>query len=163
MYRKILAPLDGSELSECTLGHLMEVAKGCQVPEVVLLYVVEPYHQGEMHYRHRYLSEEDIRKRDVEEEAYGKEYLARVAEKVKKDGLSVKTAMAYGIPAEEIINYAEKNEVDLIIMSTHGRSGITRWALGSVADKVIRHSITPVLIAAPRSCRVSLASEADED
>ncbi len=158
MYKKIIAPLDGSELSECTLGHLMEVAKGCQVPEVVLLYVVEPYHKGELHYRHAGLSEEEIHKRDVEEEAYGKKYLAKVADKVKKDGLAVKTALAYGIPAEEIINYAEKNEVDLIIMSTHGRSGITRWALGSVADKVIRHSVTPVLIAAPRSCRVSLTS-----
>ena len=159
MYRKILAPLDGSELSECTLGHVMAVAKGCQVPEVILLYVVEPYHkEGEMHYRHVGLSEEEIRQRDLEKETYGKEYLAKMADKMKNDGLAVETALIYGIPAEEILNYAEKNEVDLIIMSTHGRSGISRWALGSVADRVIRHSVTPVLIAASRSCRLSSMS-----
>ena len=155
MYRKILAPLDGSELSECTLSHVREVAKGCQVTEVVLLYIVEPYHKGEMHYRHVGLTEEEIHRGEVQEEAYGREYLAGVADKMKKDGLTVKTEVVNGIPAEEIVDYAEKNGVDLIIMSTHGRSGIARWALGSVADRVLRHSVTPVLMAAPRSCRVS--------
>jgi len=158
MYRKILAPLDGSEFSECTLGHLRAVAKGCQNPEVVLLYVVEPYHKGEMHYRHVGLTEEELHQGEVKEEAYGKDYLTKVAEKMKQDGLIVKTAVVHGMPAEEIVSYAEKNGVDLIIMSTHGRSGITRWALGSVADRVLRHSSTPVLMAAPRSCRMSSMS-----
>ncbi|MDD4984478.1 MAG: universal stress protein [Dehalococcoidales bacterium] len=154
MYKKILAPLDGSELSECTLRHLKAVAKGCQTPEVVLLYIVEPYHKGEMHYRHIGLTEEELHQGEVKEEAYGKDYLAKVAEKMKKDGLKVKTDVIHGMPAEEIVNYAEKNGVDLIIMSTHGRSGVTRWALGSVAERVLRHSATPVLVAAPKSCRM---------
>jgi nucleotide-binding universal stress UspA family protein len=155
MYKKILAPLDGSELSECTLGHIRAVATGCQVPEVALLYVVEPYDKGNMHYRHRGITEEQLQKSEAADETYGKDYLAKVADKMKKEGLVVKTAIAHGIPAEEIVNYAEKNGVDLIIISTHGRSGVSRWAFGSVADRVLRHSTTPVLTVAPRGCRIT--------
>ena len=54
--------------------------------------------------------------------------------------------------AEIILDFAEKNKMQLIIMSTHGRSGISRWAMGSVADRVVNHSKTPVLTITPTGC-----------
>ena len=149
MYKKILAPLDGSKFSECNLEHVRTIATGCQVPEVVLLRVIEPMQQVYQ------LSEKW--QRDVEEKALvaAKDYLAKVADDLKKDGVSAETVVILGKPDEAILDYATQNQVELIIMSTHGKSGVSRWAFGSVADRVLRHSPVPVLIAAPAACRVS--------
>ena len=70
-------------------------------------------------------------------------------------GVTTKSVTIEGKPAEAIVDYAEKNGIDLIVMSTHGRSGPSRWALGSVADKVIRSSTVAVLICVPEGCRIS--------
>ncbi len=149
MYKKILAPLDGSELSECTLEHLKAVATGCQVPEVVLLSIVEPFHQA-------YELAEDWRtvRRDAEEKAfaYANDYLSKVADSLKKEGIAAEAIIVLGKAADEILDYAKKRKVDLIVMSTHGRSGVSRWVLGSVADKVLRQSAVPVLIVPPAAC-----------
>jgi nucleotide-binding universal stress UspA family protein len=67
--------------------------------------------------------------------------------------MSIETVVTDGRPADEILNYATDNKVDLIIMSTHGRSGVSRWFFGSVAEKVIRHATVPVLISPPRGTR----------
>ena len=66
----------------------------------------------------------------------------------------METAAVRGSPAEEILDYAQNNQVDLIVMSTYGRYGISRWAFGSVTDKVLRHSIATVLITSPSGCRI---------
>lgn len=150
MYQKILVPLDGSELSECALGHVMAIAKGCQVPEVVLLMAVEPRPEA---------PEGAVELRQQGEkraEAYANEYIAKVADELKKEGIrSVQATAIKGRPDELILDYAKINDVDLIIMSTHGRSGVSRWAMGSVTDRVLRHSLAAVLVAAPEGCRVS--------
>jgi nucleotide-binding universal stress UspA family protein len=148
MYQKILAPLDGSEFSECALGHVRAVATGCQVPEVVLLRVIEPIRQAFS------LSEDLLREIKAEAQASSEEYVAKVAADLKKVNIAAKMVVMSGDPAETILDYAKQNQVDLIIMSTHGRSGITRWTFGSVADRVLRHSIAPVLLASPAACRV---------
>jgi nucleotide-binding universal stress UspA family protein len=150
MYKNILAPLDGSEFSECSLDHVTAVAKGCQVPNVVLLHVLEPHDRYAGYTGISTEMLEDIRK---EIQTQTKDYLAKVADKLKKKGLNVKTAIVEGKPSEEILNYAQRNQVDLIIMSTHGSSGLSRWAFGSVADKVTRHSLVPVMVIAPTGCR----------
>jgi nucleotide-binding universal stress UspA family protein len=148
MYNKILVPLDGSEFSECTLGHVKTIAMGCQIPNVVLFRVVKPLPDT-------YGTAKGLRREaDEKAENHVKEYLAEVADRLKKEGLAVETAVAHGLPAEEILDYAKKNGVDLIIMSTHGRSGVSRLAFGSVTDKVLRNSITPVLTVAPQGCRI---------
>ena len=149
MYQKILAPLDGSEFSECALGHVRAVATGCQVPEVVLLRVIEPIRQAFS------LSEDLLREIKAEAQASSEEYVAKVAADLKKVNIAAKTVVMSGDPAETILDYAKQNQVDLIIMSTHGRSGVSRWAFGSVADRVLRHSTTAVLTVAPRGCRIS--------
>jgi len=95
-----------------------------------------------------------LRDADKKLEAEANDYLAKIAANLKKEGIATQTAVIQGMAAEEILDYVTKNKVDLIVMSTHGRSGVSRWALGGVADRVLRHSIAPVLIASPSGCRV---------
>jgi len=151
MYKKILAPLDGSEFSECSLDHVTAIAKGCAVPSVVLLHVVEPPEGYAAEYT-RIVSEaiDEVKKKF---RAQTKNRLAKIADRLKKNGINASTVTVEGKPSDEILNYADKNRVDLILLSTHGSSGLTRWAFGSVADKVIRHSTVPVLVIAPPGCR----------
>ena len=155
MYKKILVPLDGSELSECTLEHVRAIATGCQVPEVVLLRVVEPASSQAI----AAYAESGIDLAKVESQARldASNYLSQSADKLKKQGVAAQIAISRGKPADEILDYAKKNGVDLIIMSTHGRSGVSRWVFGSVADKIIRHSVAPVLIVTPRGCRIDVS------
>jgi nucleotide-binding universal stress UspA family protein len=151
MYNKILAPLDGSEFSECSLEHVKTIARGCQVPEIILLRVVEPIHAADMASYAEAGIDTVTLMRDVE--AAAKTYIAKTAENLKKDGLPVKAEVVTGWAGDTIMKYAEDNQVDLIIMSTHGRSGIGRWFMGSVAEKVVRHSHIPVLTVSPAGCR----------
>ena len=155
MYQKVLVPLDGSKLAECVVEHVKSIATGCQVPTVVLLRVVEPF-SPPTYFNLRHEMDEDTY-RDAKEtaEAQAKNYLSEMAERLKAEGIAVEKDMAYGLPADEILNYAEQKQVDLIIMSTHGRSGISRWFSGSVSEKVVRQSLIPVLIVTPRGCRKS--------
>ena len=140
MYKKLLAPLDGSGFSECSLAHVKAIASGCNVPEVILLTVVEPLPQAPE------ASEEwrEEAKKNILEGA--KDYIAGIEKNLRGDGLAAKSVVTRGKPDEEILDYAKDNEVDLIIMSTHGRSGASRWLFGSVADRVMRHSPVPVLL-----------------
>ena len=149
MYKKILAPLDGSELSECSLEHVKAIVTGCRVPEVVLLRVVEPAPAQ------AYLEVSEDFRRGVEEKTLAEagDYLSKAAANLKKEGAVAQTAVIGGRAAEEILDYASKNQVDLIVMSTHGRSGISRWVMGSVAEKIMRHSPIPVLMVSPSGCR----------
>jgi nucleotide-binding universal stress UspA family protein len=150
MYKKILVPLDGSELSEHALAHLRAIAGGPKTLKVVLLQVVEPVViplVGGQYAVERALEERERGDTDA------KNYLNELAEQLEKEGMSVKTVITHGMPADDILNYATKNKVGLIIMSTHGRSGISRWLFGSVAEKVIRHSTIPVLVSPPHGTR----------
>jgi nucleotide-binding universal stress UspA family protein len=149
MYRKILVPLDGSEFSECSLEHVKAIGAGCKVPEVVLLRIIEPLPPI------GWISESELEIIDNSAHEHAAAYLQEIVEKLKGAGLFTTIAVVDGKPAHEILDYADKNNVDLIIMSTHGSSGVARWAFGSVADKVVRHSKIPVLIAAPGACRIS--------
>ena len=147
MYSKILVPLDGSKLSECVLEHVKAIATGCHAQEVVLLRVIEPMST------HIYEIPEDWM-RDITKKvtADAKGYLARVSDDLSKAGLAVKTEVMDGIPAEVILDYAKKKKAELIMMSTKGESGLTRWIFGSVADKVVRQSSAPVFVVSPPGC-----------
>ncbi len=142
MYKKILVPLDGSGLSESVLSHVVTIATSCQVPEVVLMRVREPLDKSVKETL-------DAKIASQLDEAYHDEaanYLEKIATTLKRKGIAVKVEVLLGNPAEEIIKYSRRSGVDLIIMSTHGRSGVSRWVFGSVADKVIRQTEVPVLI-----------------
>jgi len=134
MYEKILVPLDGSDLAEVALPYAEELA-GRLGSEINLLHVSEsteaPYQR-----MHKFYIE-----RTAETAKEGAEkYIERSEGKVIK----VEPTMLVGNPAEEIVEYASKENIGLIVMATHGRSGISRWALGSVADKVVRATERPV-------------------
>lgn len=77
-------------------------------------------------------------------------YLNQVAGRLEEQRINVSTAMQMGPVAESIIEYAETNQIDLIAMCTYGRAGPARWALGSVADRVLRASDIPVLLVRAR-------------
>jgi nucleotide-binding universal stress UspA family protein len=153
MYQKILVPLDGSELAECSLEHVSAIASGCDVSEVILIRVLEPV-SGVSELAAR-MPDEWLKKVEKEHKASVKGYLARIAKKLKADNIKVQAVVVEGNAADSILEYAIKNDVDLIVMSTHGRSGLARWAFGSVADRVVLHSHTPVLIISPHAFRVN--------
>jgi nucleotide-binding universal stress UspA family protein len=79
-------------------------------------------------------------------------YLDRIQRSLIKKGLNVNTAVLIGKPAEAIVAYAAKNSIDLVIMASHGRSGISRFASGSVTDRVFRSACVPVLMVRAPGC-----------
>lgn len=141
MYKKILVPLDGSELAECVLPHVEAIAKGCGVHNVIFVSVVEPVHF--------YGGGEWIESQDMDST---RGYLEHIASQTTYDGVNVQSQVLSGKAADTIADYATKSEVDLIIMSSHGRSGPSRWAHGSVADRVLRASCGPVLMVRAPGC-----------
>ncbi len=157
MYRNILVPLDGSEFAECSLAHAKAIAKGCNATEVIAFRVIEPLPErvartlmsagGDMLQK----TEQEIRKSV-------RDYISKVEHDLKKEGFPCRGVVKDGSAADEIIEYSKKNEVDLIVMSTHGRSGISHFYYGSVAEKVSRHSPIPVLTVLPQGCRITPAS-----
>ncbi len=156
MYKKILVPLDGSPAAECVFDHVKAIATGCSVPEVILLLVLEPVDSMLHTFYVPADWPEQLKEAEKKAKTEAEEYLSKVKERMERDGISAKTAFVMSSEvAEEILKFAADNQVDLIIMSTHGRSGATRWAFGSIADRVIRHSTVPVLIVLPKGCRVS--------
>ncbi len=144
MYKKILVPLDGSALSETSLEHVKSIVSGSPATEVVLLRVVEPISSFDA----SALAQSGYLMGDVQsrKKADAADYLSKMAAKMAKDNINVQQVVAEGRAAEAILDYVDKNQVDLIIMSSHGRTGISRWAFGSVADRVLHQSGVPVLL-----------------
>ena len=144
MYRKILIPLDGSELAECVFPYVKAFINECRVSNIVFACVVEPtlpsFH-GEFP-----VSMEDLEERDAARQSSAREYLKGVVDRLEPDGAERGVEVLVGRVAESLSEYAEKNDVDLIIIATHGRSGVTRWVRGSVADKILRSASVPVMM-----------------
>ncbi|MFA5628661.1 MAG: universal stress protein [Dehalococcoidales bacterium] len=142
MFKKILVPLDGSELSEAALAHLSDFKKA----EVILMRIKEPLDPN-------VIGTLDAKVALELDEAYYEEavqYLEKIVKNLKEKGITAKTEVLTGNSADEIIKYSQKNDIDLIIMSTRGRSGLSRLVFGSVAEKVIRNSTVPILIKPPK-------------
>jgi nucleotide-binding universal stress UspA family protein len=151
LYNRILVPVDGSELAECVLPHVASIAGGCGVKTVVFIRVVEPSNL-ESGYGSSTLSVEKINRINEENITTAENYLKRLVERSQYSGVDVKSEVIRGRAAESIVDYAEHNAIDLIIIATHGRSGISRWVWGSVADRIIRHSCVPVLMIRAPGC-----------
>ncbi len=151
MYQKILVPLDGSQLAECVLPHVEAITKGCGVHDVMFVRVVEPFYapSGEDSYA---FNDEDVRRVNSENKTAAENYLGKVVKQVSYDGVIVQSEVLSGRAAESIADYATKNEVDLIVIATHGRSGISRWVWGSVTDRVLRSSCVPVVMVRAPGC-----------
>ena len=164
MFKKILVPLDGSKLAECALPYAEQLAKGCGVEEITLVSVTEQVKaqvRGAPEARELFNSREDpgVQRGGIEttvtfgkKEMQAKRYLDRIAKKLKATGVKVHTEVLCWPPADSIASYAAKNDVDIIIMSSHGRSGVSRWTHGSVAERVFRASCVPVLMIKAPGC-----------
>jgi nucleotide-binding universal stress UspA family protein len=132
MYKRMLVPLDGSELAELVFSYVKELAGWLGV-EVILLNVYSPQEQGLIPMCRAYIERaaDNIR-----------HWSERV--KLSEGTVEARGELAMGNPAEEILRYADENGIDFILMATHGRSGINRWAMGSVAYRVLRAAKVPV-------------------
>jgi len=140
MYERILVPLDGSQVSESALPHLENLVSKftpetkVEVTLLQVLSLVQPsYVEGAAGPNIAYTQKqiERSKKKAID-------YLNKTGESLRNRGVAVSARVAFGDAAEEIVKAAEEVDADLIAMSTHGRSGISRWAFGSVADKVLR-------------------------
>ncbi len=149
MYQKILVPLDSSAFAECALEHVKELVGACGVGSVTLIYVVEPMNPAVYETSPEFI--EKVLQAGID---FAHDYLNRTAGELKTGGLKVETVVAQGHAAEAILEYATANHVDLIVMSTHGRSGVSRWLLGSVADRVVHGSTISVFLVPPAGCRM---------
>lgn len=150
MYQKILVPLDGSEMAECVLPHVEAVAKGCRVSTVIFLRVVQPFQPFSAG---AYVpTAKDIDQIDADNRAEADDYLNQLVSRTKYDGTGIESKVLTGQVAESIADYATKNDIDLIVIATHGRSGISRWVWGSVADRILRSACVPVLMVRAPGC-----------
>ena len=138
MFKRILLPLDSSKLAECVLPHLVAIAQICE-PEVHLLRVSEPFGVTA---RLRMIDPVDWQIRKAEAESY----LSSVAARLQNAGLKVATDLFDGRPAEQIIEFAHTWNADLILMSSHGQSGISPWNVSSVVQQVILRAHRSLMI-----------------
>ncbi len=148
MFERVLIPLDGSKVGEAALarveGLLSKIAPKVKT-EVVLLQVISSLTHyviaGEASVQVPYSEKEveQIKKR-------ARSYLNKAGEALTSKGINVKTKVTAGKAAEEIVKAADELKVDLVAMSTHGRSGLSRLTFGSVTDKVLRTGNVPVLV-----------------
>ena len=132
--KTILVPLDGSRLAELALEPALEMARD-RGAKLVLLRAAEA---------HTTVADPTEAQVTVVREA--EEYLADVANRLGKTCAAVETTVWYGPPAEAIVEAARYRAADLIVMSSHGRSGLGRLVLGSVAETVLRATPTPILL-----------------
>jgi nucleotide-binding universal stress UspA family protein len=135
MFKKILLPLDGSELAAQIIPQVADLAKS-QNAEVVLLNVYPDWGEATSQ-EVKALIEGEVKKCEA--------LLAQAAQDLAAQEVKTSVACIMGTPAQEIITYADRNGIDLIAMATHGR-GEVAWVLGSVAEKVVSHATVPVLL-----------------
>ena len=154
MYKKVLVPLDGSELAECVLPHVESIVKGCGVKEVIFLRVAE--RMSQLCSLEGCLSQETMDSIDADNKAAAEKYLSEVTVRTRYDGVSVRPEVITGTPGESIADYAAKNSVDLIAIATHGRSGVSRWTWGSVADQVLHSACVAILMVRAPGCIVGI-------
>ena len=154
MYKSVLVPLDGSALAECTLSHVKSLFKDGSVGEVTILNVVKVDLPWATLGFDQYFKAIDIN--PIREPLFiaSRKYLADIESRLVSEGIKVKTESLEGNrPADTITEYAQEKGMDMIIIGTHGHTGLKKLLLGSVAFGVLHQSHIPVLLIRPESCR----------
>jgi len=153
--RELIVPLDGSELAETVLPHVEELAGkgGLSYAKVVLVRACEPpamptYYSPELsamplHWG-QYAQQETARCKQV-----STEYLGNIENRLKAKGIEVRSEVLVGKASDEVVNYVNKNPHSLIVMATHGRSGLSRLVYGSVALNILVGVSNPILVIKP--------------
>jgi len=139
LYEKILIATDGSEYTKNAVDYGIDLAKNTGA-KLLTIYVVDTAAFASIPMDAAWESMYELLKQE------GDAAIKYVADKAKAEGLEIEGNLIEGHPADEIIKYSEKNSVSLIIMGTLGKSGLDRFLLGSVAEKVVRNSKIPVLV-----------------
>lgn len=155
MFQTILVPLDGSRLAEEVLPYALSVAEAFG-SRLILLQVVPASRTVAPTDPIAQLAVEpapEVGEELALEEERARTYLEWTAEPIRQRGLEVECVVIRGSPAEAIVHYALEREVDLIALSTHGRTGLGRLVFGSVAERVVRETGKPVLLIKPRGTR----------
>ena len=142
MFDHILVPLDGSTLAAASIPFAVTLGRAVDA-RISVLAVVEPFPASAR------LPDAAVREADERQTATSTAYLESEAAKIRVLGLAVTTVIRHGNPAEEIIAYAEEGGCDLIAMGTHGRTGMDRVRMGSVAQHVLRHTTVPTMVVRP--------------
>lgn len=135
MYRRVLIPTDGSDGADAAFEHAVDLAADAGA-ELHVIHAVDPTHvpvEG---------ATDGLLDSLL---AAGETMVSELADRGEADGIDVETAVLTGSPHAVITEYAADHDVDLLVMGTHGRTGLDRWLLGSVTERVIRTAPVPVL------------------
>jgi nucleotide-binding universal stress UspA family protein len=162
--RTILVPLDGSAFARTVLGALDSLFDPASVHLTLLRVGETPQHVGAVPERRTVTAEMMLPEIEPEAQVWDsqewdsarqrlRDDLASDARRLERDGWSVEVATAFGDPAEEIVAWCRDHEPDLVAMATHGRSGLSRALLGSVAERALRQVAVPVLLLRPDEIR----------
>ena len=144
MYQKVLVPLDGSELAECALPHVRNLLRCGYTAEVTLLNVIE--------FPSLYIAKGyDLTVIQTLISKSVQEYFANLETLLRGEGVKVKSVILAGNAPQKIIRYARENDIDLIVIATHGYTGMKQLMFGSVALKVLHDAHVPVLLIRPDS------------
>ncbi|RDI70491.1 universal stress protein [Halopelagius longus] len=136
MYDRILVPTDGSEAARGAIRNAIDIASQYDAT-IHALYVVDSSVYASVE------TGADLVVESLEEE--GKKAIAEVTDRARAEGVSSESAVVSGSTHQSILDYADDHDIDLIVMGTHGRTGINRYLLGSVTEKIVRSSDVPVL------------------
>ena len=142
MFKRILIALDGSTMAEKALSTALVLAEQFG-SELFLFRVVIPL---PISYRAGAASAAAIELAEREAVLEAADYLDDLAAGIQKKGFGVRVATRLGNPSKDIIEFAEQNQIDMLVMCTRGQTGLARWLLGSVTDHVVRSSPVPVVV-----------------
>ena len=151
MYKRILVPLDGSDLGELALTHALALAQSSD-GTIHLIQVTERTTQTvstlpEFSHSGGPDALTELNRQFVDAKATAAhEYLDHIADRLKGEGIQTITEIHEGTPHEHIVEYAEREGIDLVVMSSHGHGGLKRLLIGSVTDRVTRSCVAPVLV-----------------
>jgi nucleotide-binding universal stress UspA family protein len=150
MYQNVLVPLDGSELAECALPEVIKLGRGGVIGEAILLKVIEIEVFNIPRAYQKSIDFAALRGAHLIEAG---KYLEGIQSRLQSEGINVTTAMLEGRPAETIVEFTRSRSVDLIVIGTHGYTGMKRLMFGSVALRVLHDANVPVLLIRSVSCR----------
>jgi nucleotide-binding universal stress UspA family protein len=158
MYTRILTPLDGSDLSEQVVPYARALASRLSLPSTLLM-AIEPEHPSIGQALNPFLHSHET---ETHRAGHAESYLASLVARLTGAGVTANTLVPRGEPAHAIVEEAGSDPGTLIAMASHGRSGLARWWMGSVADKVLHMADNPLLIIRSQSQPTAVQESAPE-
>jgi len=175
VFRKLLVPLDGSKLTEIVLPYMEKLAIGCNIPQIILLSVTEPVSVNfPVDEVSDHVPIKEYQSSNVVLDAFGyriqkepltplskapavvgktaqaaEAYLTAIATNLTARGFNVATEVLIGNPVKEIVHFANEENIDLIVMASWGKHGMSKWSITNVAEKVFRQTNIPMFLIKP--------------